>query len=115
MAGGKSTLDREREALAGLICQANGWNIAGQVGYEFIIGKTTRNEAICLVWNGEQDSEVTSDLVERAAKEVTAAGLKLPFRMYGTSCRIGNTASWRFCQIPDEILVQMRLSDGVQD
>ena len=46
-------------------------------------------------------------------KEVTAAGLKLPFRIYGPSCRIANTASWRFCQIPDEILAQMPLSDGV--
>ncbi|HET8786035.1 MAG TPA: hypothetical protein VFM38_10395, partial [Candidatus Limnocylindrales bacterium] len=62
----------------------------------------------CLVWNGEQDSEVTSDLVERAAKEVTAAGLKRPFRVYGTSCSIEDTALWRFCQIPDEILAQMR-------
>jgi len=109
----RRTMQRERDALAGLICQTNRWG--SRLGWEFIIGTTKRNEAICLVWNGEQDSEVTSDLVERAAKEVTAAGLKLPFRIYGTSCRIANTASWRFCQIPDEILAQMPLSDGVRD
>ena len=110
----KAIVSHERDTLATLICQANGWNIGGRLGWEFIIGKTTHDEAICLVWNGEQDSVVTTELVKGATKEVAAAGLKQPFRMYGLSSRVADTASWRFCQIPDEILVQMRSSDDLR-
>jgi adenine-specific DNA-methyltransferase len=105
----------ERDALASLICQVDetgkGKGIARLNGYDYIIGKNHRQEAICLVWNGEKDSEVTSKALEKAAKEVTAAGLKRPFRIYGTYCRVSDTRSWRFCQIPDEILVQMHIQD----
>src|SRR5436309_97764 len=38
--------------------------------------------------------------------------LKRPFRIYGTFCRVADVAtSWRFCQIPDEILAQMHIVD----
>lgn len=103
----------EREALAGLICQADetgrGKGIACLSGYQYIIGKNHRAEAICLLWNGLDDSEVTPEHLQNASKEVSAAGLKRPFRIYGTFCRVGDTASWKFCQIPDEILAQMHI------
>ena len=110
----------ERDALANLICQADetgrGKSVTRLNGRKYIIGKNPRNEAICLVWKGESDSEVTSDDLRAAAKEVSAAGLKRPFRIYGTFCRVSDTGtSWKFCQIPDEILAQMHIQEDLED
>ena len=106
----------ERDALANLICQADetgrGRSIARLTGYTYVIAKSPRGEAICLVWKGADKSEVTRADLEASAKEVTAAGLKRPFRIYGTSCRIADVpTSFRFCQIPDEILTQMHIAE----
>ncbi len=105
----------ERDALAGLICQADetgrGRGIAALSGYKYIIGKNQRSEAICLMWQGVNDSEVTPDILKEASKEVSKADLKRPFRIYGTFCRVGDTQSWKFCQIPDEILAQMQIAE----
>jgi adenine-specific DNA-methyltransferase len=105
----------ERDALASLICQADetgrGTGIVALAGHKYLIGRNYRSEAICLVWNGPDDSEVTSAILRAAAKEVLQAGLKRPFRIYGTFCRVGDTQSWKFCQIPDEILAQMNIAE----
>jgi adenine-specific DNA-methyltransferase len=45
---------------------------------------------------------------------VSQAGLKRPFRIYGTFCRVGDTQSWKFCQIPDEILAQMHIAEELK-
>jgi adenine-specific DNA-methyltransferase len=107
----------ERDSLASLICQADetgrGRGITCLSGHKYIIGKNHRAEAICLVWNGVDDSEVTPELLKKAAKEVSEIGLKRPFRVYGTFCRVGDTTSWKFCQIPDEIIAQMQIEDEV--
>jgi adenine-specific DNA-methyltransferase len=109
----------ERDSLAGLICQADetgrGRGISSLSGYKYIIGKNHRSEAICLLWNGLNDSEVTPEHLEKASKEVSKAGLKRPFRIYGTFCRVGDTTSWKFCQIPDEILAQMHIVEEIGD
>lgn len=106
----------ERDQLANLICQSDetgrGKCITRLGGYTYIVGKNPRGEAICLVWKGSEKSEVTRTDIGAAAKEVTAAGLKRPFRIYGTSCRIADVAtSFRFCQIPDEIMTQMHIAE----
>lgn len=107
----------ERDALASLICQADetgrGTGITRLNGHEYVIGRNQRGQAICLVWKGEADSEVTTEHLRAAAAEVTAAGLKRPFRIYGTFCRVGDTPSWKFCQIPDEILAQMHIQEDL--
>jgi adenine-specific DNA-methyltransferase len=110
----------ERDQLANLICQADetgrGKSITRLGGYTYIVGKNPRGEAICLVWKGLEKSEVTRADLEKAAKEVTAAGLKRPFRIYGTSCRIADVpSSFRFCQIPDEIMTQMHIAEILED
>lgn len=111
----KAIVSFERDALTNLICQADetgrGRGITPLSGYKYIVAKNSRSEAICLHWNGINGSEVTSENLQEAAKEVTAAGLKRPFRIYGTFCRVGDTASWKFCQIPDEIIAQMNLEE----
>jgi adenine-specific DNA-methyltransferase len=111
----QAIISMERDALAGLICQADetgrGKGITALSGHKHIVGKNHRSEAICLVWNGIGDSEVTPELLKAISNEVTAAGLKRPFRVYGTFCRVGDTASWKFCQIPDEIVAQMHIEE----
>ncbi|HZL37600.1 MAG TPA: site-specific DNA-methyltransferase [Tepidisphaeraceae bacterium] len=108
----------ERDGLTALICQADetgrGREISRLQGYKYIIGKNHRNEAICLKWNGGGASEVTKDDLRAAAEEVTKGGLKRPFRIYGTHCRVGDTASWKFCQIPDEILAQLHIIEDME-
>ena len=109
----------ERDGLANLVCQADetgrGRSVTRLTGYAYIIGKNPRGEAICLVWKGADKSEVTRGDLEAAAREVTAAGLKRPFRIYGTSCRIADVpTSWRFCQSPDEIMTQMHLEEVLE-
>jgi adenine-specific DNA-methyltransferase len=105
----------ERDALASLICQADetgrGKGITALSGFQYIIGRNHRAEAICLVWNGVDNSEVTPDILKAASKEVSKASLKRPYRIYGTFCRVGDTQSWKFCQIPDEILAQMHITE----
>lgn len=106
----------ERDALANLICQADetghGKAITRITGSSYVIGRNPRGEAICLVWNGANDSEVKRDQLRAASKEVTALGLKRPFRIYGTFCRISDVpTSWRFYQIPDEIMTQMHIEE----
>jgi adenine-specific DNA-methyltransferase len=107
----------ERDSLAGLICQADetgrGKGISAVNGHKYVIGKNHRSEAICLVWDGVDNSEVTPEILKAASKEVSQAGLKRPFRIYGTFCRVGDTQSWKFCQIPDEILAQMHIAEDV--
>lgn len=109
----------ERDALANLICQADetgrGRGVIKLPGHKYVIGKNHRGEAICLVWNGSSDSEVTPTTLKEAAEEVTKLGLKRPFRIYGTLCRIGDTRSFRFCQIPDEIFAQLHLQDELAE
>jgi len=109
----------ERDSLANLICQSDetgrGKGIIRLSGFKYIIGKNHRSEAICLVWNGNDDSEVTPEHLKRAAIEVDTACFKRPFRIYGTFCRAAETEKWKFCQIPDEILVRMHIQEDWED
>ena len=114
----EAIISMERDGITALICQADetgrGRGVTRLTGFEYIIGKNHRNEAICLLWNGDAHSEVTKDDMKRAAAEVTKAGLKRPFRMWGTNTNIADTDSWKFCQIPDEILAQMHIREDME-
>lgn len=114
----KAIVTLERDSLASLICQADetgrGKGITPISGYKYVIGKNHRSEAICLLWDGIENSEVTPEDLMRASKEVSDAGLKRPFRIYGTFCRVGDTPSWKFCQIPDEIISQMHIEEEME-
>lgn len=109
----------ERDSLANLICQSDetgrGKGIIRLSGFKYIIGKNHRSEAICLVWNGNEDSEVTPEHLKRAAIEVDTSCFKRPFRIYGTFCRAAETEKWKFCQIPDEILVRMHIQEDWEE
>ncbi len=112
-------VDLERDSLASLICQSDetgrGRGISAVQNYKYLIGRNHRSEGICLVWNGSKDSEVTPEKLRECSLEVSASGLKRPFRVYGTFCRVGDTTSWKFCQIPDDILTQMHLREDIDE
>jgi len=44
--------------------------------------------------------------------EAKKLGLKKPLRVYGSTCEVSETDSFRFCQIPDEILAALQIEDA---
>jgi len=105
-------LELEREAIANLIVQTDatgrGRGIT-KVRGKYLIGANPRGEAICLCWNGRTRSKVTSNVLAEMYEEVNGRGLKRPLRVYGSTTDVGETDSFRFCQIPDEILAALQL------
>ena len=107
-------LELEREAIANLIVHTDatgkGRGITRVAG-EYVIGHNARQEAICLCWNGRTRSAITRDVLVAMFDEAKARGLRRPIRAYAATCEIGETESFRFCQIPDEILAALQITD----
>jgi adenine-specific DNA-methyltransferase len=107
-------LELEREAIANLIVHTDatgrGRGITRVAG-EYVIGHNARQEAICLCWNGRKASAITRDVLVAMFDEAKAKGLRRPLRVYAATCEIGETESFRFCQIPDEILAALQITD----
>jgi adenine-specific DNA-methyltransferase len=105
-------LELEREAIANLIIQTDitgtGRGITRVSGKD-VIGYNHRREAICLRWNGRNDSTITRDVLIEMFDEAKKRGLNKPLRVYGSTCQVGETESFRFCQIPDEILAALQI------
>jgi adenine-specific DNA-methyltransferase len=107
-------LDLEREAIANLIVHTDptgkGRGITRVAG-KYVIGSNTRQEAICLCWNGRAKSAITRDVLVAMFDEAKVLGLRRPLRAYGATCAVGETDSFRFCQIPDDILAALQIAD----
>jgi adenine-specific DNA-methyltransferase len=107
-------LDLEREAIANLIIHTDvtgrGRGITRIAG-EYVIGQNARQEAICLCWNGRKESAITREVLVAMFDETKARALRRPLRAYGVTCEVGETDSFRFCQIPDEILAALQIDD----
>jgi adenine-specific DNA-methyltransferase len=101
-------LGLEREKIVAVICQTDrtgaGAGIRRIEKHKWVIGVNQRGEPIALVWNGTTNSRVTAKIINEALAEANGLGLKTPLRIYGTTCAVSETRSFRFCQIPDEIL-----------
>lgn len=114
----EAILDLEREAITNLIVQTDitgaGGNIT-RVDGEHVIAYNGRKEAICLRWNGRSDSTITSEVLTKIFEEAKNRKLHKPLRVYGSTCVIGETESFRFCQIPDEIVAALSLSDEAEE
>ena len=82
---------------------------------DYLIGSNPRKEGICLCWNGRANSTITRDVLTGMFEEAKLRGLRRPLRVYGSTCEIGETESFRFCQIPDEILAALQLDDEEPD
>jgi adenine-specific DNA-methyltransferase len=110
----EAILDLERKAITSLIIQTDstgaGRGIARIEG-KHVIGSNVRKEAICLRWNGRADSTVTTEVLREMFAEAKTLGLSRPLRVYGSTCVVGETDSFRFCQIPDEIIAALNLED----
>jgi adenine-specific DNA-methyltransferase len=108
-------LELEREAIANLIIQTDatgkGRGIS-KVNGTFVVGHNTKQEAICLCWNGRTKSRITRDVLVKMFDEAKKLGLRRPLRAYGATCDVGETESFRFCQIPDEILAALQLDEA---
>jgi adenine-specific DNA-methyltransferase len=107
-------LELEREAIANLIIHTDatgkGRGIT-RISGEYVIGHNARQEAICLCWNGRTKSAITRDVLVAMFDEVKERGLRRPLRAYGATCEVGETDSFRFCQIPNEILAALQIAD----
>ena len=88
-----------------------GRGITRVAGGEYVIGQNGRQEAICLCWNGRTKSAITRDVLVAMFDEAKERGLRRPLRAYGATCEVGETDSFRFCQIPDEILAALQIAD----
>ena len=111
----EAILSLERTKVINVIVQTDRTGLAGGVrriaGKRYVMGANRRNEAIALHWEGRDGSTVTGKIVNDALKEAGSLGLATPMRIYGTSCKISETPSFVFCQIPDEILAALDLDD----
>ncbi len=108
-------LDLEREAIANLIAQTDatgkGRGIT-RVDGKHVIGHNGREEAICLCWNGRTKSKISSEVLGKMYAETKELGLRRPIRAYGSTCSVGETDTFRFCQIPDEILAALQIEEA---
>jgi len=107
----EAILGLEREKIVAVVCQTDrsgaGSGIRRITGKKWLIGANHRGEGIALVWKGTTNSRVTVPIINEALKEAADLNLKTPLRVYGTTCSRSETASFRFCQIPDEILASL--------
>jgi adenine-specific DNA-methyltransferase len=108
----EAILELEREAIANLIVQTDATGVGrgiSKITGHYIIGRNSRNEAIALCWHGRTRSMVDRDVLRAMFEEAKDLKLNKPLRVYGTTCTVGETDSFRFCQIPDEILAALQL------
>jgi adenine-specific DNA-methyltransferase len=107
----EAILGLEREKIVAVVCQTDrtgtGSGIRRIQKHKWVIGANQRGEAIALVWNGTTNSRVTTEIINEALAEAKKLELKTPLRIYGTTCAVSETRSFRFCQIPDEILAAL--------
>jgi adenine-specific DNA-methyltransferase len=115
----EAILGLEREKIIAVICQTDrtgaGTGIRRLDKQKWLIGVNSRGEPIALVWNGTTGSRVTTKIINEALAEATKLSLKMPLRVYGTTCAVSETRSFRFCQIPDEILASLAATTPASD
>jgi adenine-specific DNA-methyltransferase len=114
----EAILELERQAITNLIVQTDITGVGGhltRVDGEHVIAYNGRREAICLRWNGRSDSTITGELLVKMFAEAKKRRLNKPLRVYGSTCVVGETDSFRFCQIPDEIVAALSLSDEAEE
>lgn len=107
-------LEFERDAISNLIIQTDVTGVGRgitKVAGKYIVGFNGRNEAIALCWSGRTKSRVDREVLRAMFQEAKDLGFNKPLRVYGTTCTVGETDSFRFCQIPDEILAALQLAE----
>lgn len=112
-------LNLERDKIAAVILQTDRSGTKSGIrpihDGKLIIGANGRGEALALCWNGAEDSEVDTGVINDALREASELSLKTPVRIYGTTCTVSETRSFTFCQIPDEILASLHYEEETDD
>jgi adenine-specific DNA-methyltransferase len=111
-------LGLERATITNLVMQTDATGVGGglqRLTGQYVIAANGRREAIALYWNGRNDSAVSRDILVAMFEEATAMGLRRPLRVYGSTCELAETESFRFCQIPDAILAALHLVEEAED
>ena len=106
-------LELEREAIANLIVQTDATGRGRGItrvrrrlrDRRRIRG---RRRFVC-AGTGATKSVITRDVLVAMFDEAKASGLRRPLRVYGSTCEVGPTDSFRFLQIPDEILAALQM------
>ena len=116
----EAILQLERHAIADLVLQTDVTGYGRGIEKlrrpaKYVIGHNARMEAIALYWNGPDDSVVTLPVLTEVFEEVKELGLAKPIRVYGATSPVGETATYHFRQIPDEILAQLQLYEGLEE
>lgn len=97
----------QREGLVSAILQTDasgrGGGIKAVEGRKWVIGYNTRREAICLHYDPKAHSPVSAEALRQMYFEVDELGLKRPLRVYGETCEIFGSDSFRFFKLPDEV------------
>jgi len=107
-------LELEREAIANLVIQTDVTGLGRgikKIDVGYFIGVNSRNEGIALCWQGRERARVDRNVLRKIFEEARDLGLNKPLRVYGTTCTVGETDSFRFCQIPDEILASLQAAE----
>jgi len=77
-----------------------------------VIGYNVRREAICLHFDPREHSPITGAVLREMYAEADRLGLQRPLRVYGESCEIFGSESFRFFKLPDEVLNNLTLALG---
>ena len=107
-------LELERDAITNLIVQTDVTGVGRgitRVQGKYMIGYNARREGLALCWAGRSRSTVDRDVLKAMFDEAKRLDLAKPLRVYGTTCVVGETSSFRFCQIPDEILAALQFAE----
>lgn len=73
-------------------------------GGKYVIGCNNRQEAICLHIDVKDHSPITRDVLRAMYEEADSLGLNRPLRVYGESCDVFGSESFRFFKLPDEVI-----------
>jgi adenine-specific DNA-methyltransferase len=73
-------------------------------GGKLVVGYNTRQEAICLYYDPKSHTPINRDLLREMYLEADALGLARPLRVYGESCDVFGSESFRFFKLPDEVI-----------
>lgn len=111
----EAILSLEKDKITAVICQTDRSGTRAGIrridGKRWVIGSNQRGEALALVWRGVTKSQVNAEVINEALIEAKSLDLKMPIRIYGTTCNVSETRSFVFCQIPDEILAALQIQD----
>jgi hypothetical protein len=86
----------ENEALATEITQ--GIRGTKRIDGQHVIGHNSNNKAICL------GDRVTSSVLREMFIEAASLGLSQPIHVYGSTCSVGETTSFKFHQITSDYI-----------